>query len=76
MDPETAEKIKQLVGSKVLEKLDSSYDSHGCISQGKSYNTDKGRVFIKSNSSPHVIFVVEFAFTFHHMKRYYLDYFQ
>ncbi|NXC04324.1 KT3K kinase, partial [Orthonyx spaldingii] len=42
------EALKQDLGTAVLRP--TGHSGGGCISQGRSYDTDRGRVFVKSNS--------------------------
>lgn len=52
MDDESAEKIKERLGTKTLKK--TGYAASGCINRGEAYTTDFGTVFIKSNNNPYV----------------------
>ena len=53
MDPRSAEKIKEYLGTTTLEP--TGFKAAGCINQGQAYKTDSQTVFIKRNKSPHVV---------------------
>uniref|UniRef100_A0A8C9FDJ5 Uncharacterized protein n=1 Tax=Pavo cristatus TaxID=9049 RepID=A0A8C9FDJ5_PAVCR len=46
------EALKRELGTAVLRA--TGHLGGGCISQGQSYETDSGRVYVKSNSKPEV----------------------
>lgn len=51
-------KLKEELGSAMLKA--TGHSEGGCISEGQSYDTDTGRVFVKINHKSEVLFPLLF----------------
>lgn len=50
------EKLKKELGTRKLKS--TGYAGSGCVSEGQSYDTDTGKVFVKINHKSEVIYVI------------------
>ena len=59
-------KLKKELGTAMLKS--TGHSGGGCISEGQSYDTDTGRVFVKINHKSEVLYIIlYYLFTIVHM---------
>lgn len=54
-------KLKKELGTTMLKS--AGHAGGGCISEGQSYHTDTGKVFVKLNHKSEVFVIVSFSFS-------------
>lgn len=54
-------KLKKELGTTMLKS--AGHAGGGCISEGQSYHTDTGKVFVKTNHKSEVSAIVSFSFS-------------